>query len=95
MENTQRQAARDQRDQLLTLVNGWDPVGLLESGAPRDKYDYLVDDLLGLLSSNATHDEIVSFLEREIAGRLGAKLNGAVAFANKAIAWFEMASMQQ
>ena len=95
MENKERKAVRAQREQLLTLVNGWDPIGLLVAGAPRSEYDFVIDKLLGLLSRNATEEEIARFLEREIAGHFGTAPTGAGPFAKKAVAWFQMTSSQQ
>jgi len=90
VDNKQRRAVRDQREQLLTLVNGWDPAGRLAAGALRTVYDSVVDKLLALLSRNATRDEVAAFLEREIAEGFGAKPPDAHAFAKKAVAWFQM-----
>ena len=88
METKQRRAVRARREQLLTLVNGWDPLGLLRAGAPRDKYDFIVDDLLTLLSTNPTREQVTQFLEGEITDRLGAKPEGTAQFANRALVWF-------
>ncbi len=95
MDKKQRKAVRAQREQLLTLVNGWDPIGLLEAGAPRDEYDCVIDKLLGLLSRKTTKEEIADFLDREIADHFGTKPKDAGPFASKAVAWFQMASTQQ
>ena len=88
MQTKQRKAVRDRRDQLLTLVNGWDPLGLLREGAPRDKYDFIVDDLLALLSTNPEREQITRFLEQQMSERLGAKPAGSAQFANRALVWF-------
>jgi hypothetical protein len=95
VEMKQRNSIRAQREQLLTLVNGWDPVGLLAAGAPRSEYDCVIDELLGLLSRKATEAEIARFLEQEIADHFGTKPRGAGPFATKVVAWFEMTSTQQ
>jgi hypothetical protein len=89
-----RKEQRTPRGQLLTLLNGWDPVGLLWAGAPRNEYDGIVDALLGLLSRNATKGEVVAFLEREISERFGTAAPDASQFAAKAIAWFQMVSRE-
>ncbi len=73
---------------MLTLINGWDPLGLLREGAPRDKYDFIVDDLLTLLFTNPTKEQVTQFLEQEIADRLGAEPAGTLQFANRALVWF-------
>jgi GGDEF domain-containing protein len=95
MEEKQRTHVRAQREQLLTLVNSWDPAGLLGAGAPRDQYDFVIDQLLGLLSRRATKDEIAEFLEREVSARFGTKPPDAGQFATRAVAWFQLASREQ
>ena len=95
MEAKQRKAERAQRDQLLTLVNGWDPMGLLESGAPRDKYDSVIDELLSLLSNKAAREDVAAFLDRALTARFGTKPKDVDAFANRAVTWFQLASAQE
>jgi hypothetical protein len=89
-EKKKRKAVRSQRDQLLTLVNGWDPAGRLEAGAPRDAYVGVVDRLLPLLSHQATKDDVTEFLDREISEHFGTKPQGSGEFANKLVAWFSL-----
>jgi hypothetical protein len=72
-------------------VNGWDPTGLLEAGGSRDEYDSIVDKLLGLLSTNASRDDVIAFLEREVREQFGTPARDVSHFAAKAIAWFRMA----
>ena len=88
VETKQRRAVRARREQLLTLVNGWDPAGLLRAGAPRDTYDFIVDELLALLSTSPTKEQVTRFLEQGISDRLGAKPEGSAQFANRALVWF-------
>jgi hypothetical protein len=95
MQGKQRKIVRDQRGQLLTLLNGWDPAGLLHAGAPRHEYDWIVDKLLGLLSRNASKEEVGAFLEREIRDHFGTAAPDGSQFAAKAVAWFEMVSREQ
>lgn len=33
--------------ELRALVNEWDPIGLIEAGAPEDEFDCLVGPILG------------------------------------------------
>ena len=95
MDRKQRKIVRGWREQLLTLVNGWDPAGLLAQGAPRDEYDCMVDKLLSLLSRKATTEEVTAFLENEISTHFGLPINGAEQFAKKALNWFRLASAEQ
>lgn len=89
MQDQKRKAGRARRGELLTLLNGWDPAGLLKAGGPRDGYDVLVDKLLGLLSRNASKEDVAVFLEREVIEHFG-KARDASQFAAKAVAWFHM-----
>jgi len=90
VQTKERREQRDRRGQLLTLLNGWDPAGLLHAGAARDEYDCIVDELLGLLSRNASQAEIVEFLERDVSRHFGTAAPDASRFAAKAEAWFRM-----
>ncbi len=94
MNSKQRKVVRGSREQLLTLVNGWDPVGLLAAGAPRDEYEWMVDNLLGILSRPASVEEVAAFLESEISEHFGTPARGAEQFANKAVNWFRLASAE-
>jgi hypothetical protein len=80
---------------LLTLINGWDPVGRLEAGAPRDEYDRVVDQLLKFLSQEPSRTEVAAFLDREISAHFGAKPRDVDAFANRALVWYEMLRNEQ
>ena len=94
-QDKRRKSLRTQRDQLLTLLNGWDPAGLLKAGAPRDEYDWIVDKLLDLLSTNAGREEVAAFLAREVSEHFGTGAPDASQFAAKAVAWFLMVSREQ
>lgn len=95
MDPTQRKTVRGWREQLVTLINGWDPAGLLAAGAPRDEYDCLVDKLLSLLSRQATVEEVAEFLESEISSHFGARPSDTAQFAKRAVSWFHIASAEQ
>lgn len=94
MQNKPRKAPRTRRDQLLTLLNGWDPAGLLQAGAPRDEYDRIVDTLLALLSRNAGKEEVAAFLEREVREHFGKAPPDSSQFAAKAVTWFQLVSRE-
>ena len=95
MDTKQRKGVRSQRDQLLTLVNGWDPAGLLEAGGRRDAYFGLIDDLLALLAGGATKDEIKEWLERQVNTYFGVTPAESDAFARRVFAWFELSSREE
>jgi len=91
MDHSQRKAARNRRDELLTLLNGWDPAGLLQAGAPRDEYEWVVDKLFSELSRGAGRDDVTHFLEREIGEHFGVAPQDAEHFAAKVLTWYELA----
>jgi hypothetical protein len=90
VESKHRRRTRGKRDQLLTLLNGWDPAGLVHSGGPRDVYDILIDDLLGLLERDASKEEIAAFLEARTSDQFGVRPEGSTQFATKTISWFRI-----
>jgi hypothetical protein len=92
MEPTQRKAARDRRGELLTLLNGWDPAGLLAAGAPRDEYDCVVDKVLSALSHGGSREEIVELLDSEILEHFGVQPNETGLFATKVATWYELST---
>ena len=94
-QDKQRRSMRTRRDQLLTLLNGWDPAGLLKAGAPRDEYDWIVDKLSDLLERNAGKEEVAAFLAREVSEHFGTVAPDASQFAAKAVAWFRMVSREE
>jgi len=94
VQTKQRKVLRSWEGQLLTLLNGWDPAGLLQAGAPRDEYDCIVDSLLDLLSRNPGKEEVAAFLDREISERFGTAPPDAPQFAARAVAWFQLASRE-
>lgn len=87
-----RKQLRTEREQLLTLVNQWDPAGVIEAGASRDEYDGLVDRLFDLLDRETRESEIAKFLDREVNEHFGVKPRQTALFATKVLAWFRMRS---
>ena len=75
---------------MLTLVNNWDPAGLLATGAPRDSYEGLVDKVLGALSAGTTKEQLGAMLEAELRDRFGKKAPGVAEFVNRALAWHNL-----
>ena len=85
-----RKATRDRREQLLTLVNNWDPAGLLAGGARRDSYEGLVDKVFGALSAGTTREQLATMLETELRDQFGRKSQGVTEFVNRTLAWFNL-----
>ncbi|HET7707394.1 MAG TPA: hypothetical protein VFM36_15010 [Thermoanaerobaculia bacterium] len=88
----ERKRLRDEHGQLLTLLNEWDPAGIVGAGEGRDRYSPLADALLDVLGDGASEKEITELLEREIAGQFGRKPADASRFATKVMTWSRMAS---
>jgi hypothetical protein len=72
---------------LLSLVNEWDPIGLLALGAPRDEYDCLVGPLLTRLDRGDAAATIETWLSRHIPDHFGVAPHDPGAFAARAIEW--------
>ena len=90
MQTKKREEVRDEKGQLLTLLNGWDPAGLLAGGGARDAYSRIVDNLLPLLSRRASKSEVATFLEHEIREQFDSAPRDAAQFAAKAITWYRL-----
>jgi hypothetical protein len=88
--DTKRKAARSEGEQLLTLLNGWDPAGLLEGGARRDEYVPLIEDLLALLSRTTSTDEIEQWLNQRVKDHFKTTPKATGAFAKKLVTWYEI-----
>ena len=86
--------------ELEELVNEWDPVHLIRSGAPKDEYDCLTTQLLSLLHSGANPENISFFVLKELEEHFGQSIDGIKVeyrekynkrvseFCNKVFEWF-------
>ena len=72
---------------LLDLIDAWDPVGLLKTGAPKDEYDCLVGPILSQLKGGATPKQLTAWLHSHIAEHFGVPSTDAGAFAERVCAW--------
>lgn len=52
--------------QLLPIINTWDPIGLVGSGAPDDEYDCITVQLIVLLEQGKSQNEIYEFIIHEL-----------------------------
>jgi len=75
--------------ELKALINEWDPIGLLEIGAPEDEYNCLVDPLLQKLRSGQSPEDLTAFLDQHIAEHFGADATSGVSadFVDRVMAW--------
>ena len=75
--------------ELRSLVNEWDPIGLIEDGAPVDEYECVVGPLLRMLEERAPQAEIAAFLGAEFDEHFGVPIADAQVFAARAASWYE------
>ncbi len=57
-----KEHSRKRWRELRDAVNEWDPVGLIELGAPVDEYECLVGPLMRMLGKNTKEDIAIIFL---------------------------------
>lgn len=88
----ERRQPRTDREQLLTLVNQWDPAGSLAQGASRDAYSTLVDRLFNLVANEPSEEEITAFLVREVREQFGRDASEPARFATKVFMWSRLRS---
>ena len=94
MDNTHGRPVRERREQLLTLLNAWDPAGVLAAGASRNEYQRLVDPLLDVLSRGASKEEASRFIDSEVRRHFGKSANDTAQFVTRLFAWFEMSAAE-
>lgn len=56
---------------LRELLNGWDPIGVIEDGTPDDEYDCLIAPILDRLERGAEPPELAAFLRVELEDHFG------------------------
>jgi hypothetical protein len=81
--------SRQRWRQLRDLACGWDPIGVIPSGAPRDEYDCLIAPILRLLETGASEKEITQFLADQMKNHFGLKnVSDTQEFAKKVKTWY-------
>jgi hypothetical protein len=75
--------------QLRSLINEWDPIGLIEAGSPNDEYECIVGPLLRRLEERAGETAIAAFLAAEFDEHFGSPISDSSSFAERAIVWYE------
>lgn len=53
------------------VLNAWDPIGVIEHGAPADEYDCLIAPILQRLDGGADATGIAAFLRSELTEHFG------------------------
>lgn len=56
-------------------MNSWDPIGLIEGGAPEDEYDCISVQLISLLREGKDHNDIFEFILHELDAHFGMDIN--------------------
>jgi hypothetical protein len=62
---------REAHKELQALVDAWDPVGLLATGAPSEEYECLVWPLMQRLDGGAGAEELAHWLREDIVRHFG------------------------
>lgn len=73
---------------MTDLVNAWDPVGLIEAGAPRDEYDDIVNFTLRSLEAGTEPDALARGLAEYIYARYDCGPSDPKPFAARAVQWY-------
>jgi hypothetical protein len=80
---------RDRWSELRKLVNDWDPLGVVSSGAPADEYDCMSGPLLRRLEEHASVEDIAEYLTAELRDHFGVTVSDASAFARRVVSWHQ------
>lgn len=76
--------------ELRDAVNDWDPIGLIELGAPKDEYECLVGPLMRMLENENSPTEIGNYLKQHIPDHFGVSLpEGIQGFTEEIFKWFQ------
>jgi hypothetical protein len=84
-----KQASRERWREVRSLVNEWDPIGLISAGAPDDEYECVVGPVLRMLETSEAPETIGAYLEIEFAEHFGMPGVAASEFAVQAHQWYE------
>ena len=74
--------------QLRALVNTWDPIGLIEAGAPEDEYECIVGPLMRMLEERTSQAKMIDFLSKEFDEHFGTPVDDPSDFVRSADAWY-------
>ena len=89
---TKAAPARAQLRALVTLLNEWDPAGLIAAGAPADEYECLAGPLLSRLARDASPGEIGTWLQMQLTEHFGCGSPSVERFARRVTRWYRSAS---
>jgi hypothetical protein len=84
----EKQESRRRWREMTQMVNAWDPIGLIEMGAPLDEYDCVVGDVMRALERKDSSEQLANFLRAHIAEHFGLPPSDPSPFAVQAVAWY-------
>jgi hypothetical protein len=73
---------------MTEMVNAWDPIGLIEMGAPPDEYDCVVGDVMRALERKDSPQQMALYLEAHITDHFGSIPRDPLPFATQAVSWY-------
>lgn len=89
--NLSKENSRRRWRELRDAVNDWDPIGLIELGAPKDEYECLVGHLIRMLENENSPTEIGNYLKQHIPDHFGVSLpEGIHGFTEGIFKWFQI-----
>jgi hypothetical protein len=57
--------------ELTTIINKWDPIGLISSGAPEDEYSCATNEILSILYKGGRSGEIKNYIFNDMNEHFG------------------------
>jgi len=85
----EKRQLRQRWAELRALINEWDPIGLIEAGAPPDEYECISGPLLRRLEGHADTVAIAEYLSAEFEDLFCVPISEAQVFAAKVVSWYE------
>ncbi|WP_220036923.1 hypothetical protein [Paenibacillus sambharensis] len=64
-----------QREIITQIINDWDPIGLLDSGAPIDEYDLEIEEILLNMNTGTDDIELANIIYKSFKDKMGLSLN--------------------
>ncbi|WP_433199763.1 hypothetical protein ACQP00_27565 [Dactylosporangium sp. CS-047395] len=80
----------ERADELRSLLNDWDFIGVADPVTNTDEYDCMLSPLLETLAGGADADGVRALLDAELRGHFGMDpaRNGTGAMAERLVAWW-------
>lgn len=75
--------------ELRGFMNEWDPLGLIDAGAPPEEYDYITGPLMRRLEERVGEAAVAAYVAAAFEEHFGAHLTETIDFAVRVVAWYE------